>query len=774
MMPEAPRFPQDSGTVRAAAAGPEPVFGYPEADQPGAAQTRDNGKEWLEHPAELASVPPTGQSVEAVEAQPPAVPPPSLESGPGPADPRFESAQPQSEHDPAVTLTGPRVRMGAGLNYGTMIGQLIQETFRIHRGLPLPPDWVNQQLTGYVQPQNEPTLADKLYKTNVLVLTAAAAGSGRWTTALKLLKHAPDGPLTIRRVRREAGDEFQMSGLRSRERTGWILDLRAPGENVPPGTMLGIELAQAQILKDAHSYLVVLLSPGLWEQIGAGASNLADELDPPDAADVLVSHLNKGEICPDPGEWARDHRIQLHLKGLNPGQARSWVQTIEQVELDYGARAAAGAVPADAFAEKVDAAIKSHSGWFDEIANWHSDPARTSFERNYLLTMAVYDSVFEDRQVDDVHEKVTSLAGALGEIVTPPRGHEGPGLVELTRKAGAKLQPSGIVVFPGPGYAEAVTDYFWLDRPHLLDGFTRWTVKQCLGQEQPYQSRLADKVIPWVLRHTQSTRSTPFLRSVAERWSEEPRLANHAADLLTAACLDQLIGKLTRDALGDWVGQARTTAALKRTLTQVFQAIAPVYPKATLRRLATLAESAEPAVGDAVGAAIRALWEDKELRPRLLEVVTAWPESPKREVQQAAVNAFLHVARTANRTGIPVLIADDTATSAWVTNSWRRVLEEADLSDLALEAARAWLDAAATSPSEYDRVMNVFVSAVHGTRGDDQRGTRSYNLMRIAEDWRILGQVLDEADRNRIRADLVDRMRESDPQTVTRESTGGA
>jgi len=761
--------------VTAPAVGPEPAFRYPAHDQPTDAQVRDEGEEGRGKPSEFASVPVTGQSAEAAEVQPPAVlQPPSPGGGPGAVSLRPEITPTRSEHDPAASVTGPRVRMGAGLNYGTMIGQLIHETFRIHRGLPLPPDWVNQQLMGYVQPKNEPTLADKLYNTNVLVLTAAAAGSGRWTTALKLLKYAPDGPLTIRRVRREAGDEFQMSGLRGRERTGWILDLRAPGENVPAGTMLGVELAQAQILKDAHSYLVVLLSPGLWEQTGAGASDLAEELDPPDAADVLVSRLDKGESCPDPGEWAKDHRIQLHLKGLNPGQVRGWVQTIEQVELDYRARAALEAPPADAFAEKVDAAIKSHSGWFDEIAAWHSDPARTSFERNYLLAMAVYDNVFEDRQVDDVHEKVTSLAGALGETVTPPRGQEGPGLVELTRKAGAKLQPSGIVVFPGPGYAEAVTDYFWLDRPHLLDSFTKWTVRQCLEQELPYQSRLAGKVVPWVLRHTQSTRSTPFLRSVAERWSEEPRLAGHAAELLTVACLDQLIGKLTRDALGDWVGQARTTAALKRTLTQVFQGIAPVYPKATLRRLAALAESAEPAVGDAVGAAIRALWDDEELRPRLLEIVTAWPESPKPEVRRAAINAFLHVARAADRTGIPVLIADDAATSAWVTSSWRRVLEEADLSNLALEAARAWLDAAATSPGEYDRITNVFVRAVHGTPGDDLRGTRSYNLMRIAEDWRILGQVLDEVGRNRFRADLVDRMRESDPQTMTRESTGGA
>ncbi len=382
------------------------------------------------------------------------------------------------------------------------------------------------------------------------------------------------------------------------------------------------------LLKNANSYLVVLVGSELWNQIGEGASTVAEILEPPEPAEVLMSYLRQGNICPNPAQWVQDHRIKPHLERLPPGQVYEWARTIQQTEIDY--RAVTGELPEETFRKKIDAVIKSRSGWFRELSDWHSRDGRTSFERNYLLTVAVFDDVFEDRPVEDIHEKVASLAASLGEAGVSHRGQQGPGLIELTQQIGAILQPNGMVRFPGPGYAEAVMDYFWLDRPHLLDNFTKWTVDQCLELEQPYQSALANKVIPWVLHHSQSTRSTPFLRSVATRWSEDPRLLDHAVDLLVAACLDSQIGNLTRNAVATWLGQAKTTPTLKCALARVFQSLAPAYPTSMLRRLAELAESPEAAVGEAVGAAIKALWDDTELRARLHETLRIWSESPSR------------------------------------------------------------------------------------------------------------------------------------------------
>ena len=726
---------------------------------------------------ELAQVTVNEQAADdtAGAGRPPMLPPTHIEDDQVPPGEVAGNTQLVSESAPVAEARGaaPHVDIRAGLNFGTMIGQLIQAAVRIHRGQPLPRDWVDEQLAAYVSPKNEDTVAKKLYDRSVLVLAAETVGSGRWTTALKLLRHAPGDELTIRCVRRETGDDFTMEGLRDRERTGWILDLRAADESVPAGAMFGHELTQTKILKDNKSYLIVLVGAELWNQVGEGAGALAEILEPPDPADVLVSLLRERRIYSNPIEWTQDHRIRPYLERLLPGQVYEWAQTIEQVEVDYQAKAIPGEPPAEMFGKKVDAVIKSRSGWFGGLAGWHSKPGRTSFERNYLLTMAVFDGVFEDRPVEDIHEKVASLAATIGEATATARGQGGPGLVELTREAGATLQANGIVRFPGPDYAEAVMEYFWLDRPHLLDSFTKWTVEQCLQLEQPYQGTLANKVIPWVLHHSQSTRSTPFLRSVAARWSEDSRLVDHAVELLIAACLDPQIGNLTRNATTSWIGQAKTTPALKCALAQVFQGLAPAYPTSMLRRLAELAESPEPGVGEAVGAVMKALWDDTELRPRLHEALTTWSKSSKPTVRRAAINAFLHLALNIDETGVPSLMGLG-ATPTWVIDSWRRVLEEDEPGPLALEVGRVWLDAATTSTDAWELTMNMFERAVHETLADDRRGTRSLNTTRIAEDWRILGQALDEATRNQLRAKLVDRVRVAGPHTALRESGGGA
>ena len=726
--------------------------------------------------AELAHATMSEQAADDTAATewPPISPPSRTDSEPVPAEEAAGNAHQAGESTPVAEArsAAPHADVRAGVNFGMMIGQYIQAAVRIHRGQPLPRDWVDEQLAAYVPPRNEAAAAAKLYAKHVLVLVADTIGSGRWTTALKLLRDAPDGELVIRQIRREAGGDFEMEGLRGRERTGWILDLRAAGESVPPGAML--ELNNAQILKDANSYLVVLVGSELWEQIGEGAGAVTEVLKPPEPADVLMSYLRHGRICSNPSEWAQHDKIKPYLERLSPGQAREWARTIEQTETEYRATAVHGELPPETFRKKVEAVIKSRSGWFKELADWHSQDGRTSLERNYLLTMAVFDGVFQDHPVEDVPDKVASLATSLGEAAVPLRGHQGPGLVELTQQIDTVLQPDGRLRFPGPGFAEAVVDYFWLDRPHLLDGFTKWTVDQCLKLEQPYQGALANKVIPWVLHHSQSARSTPFLRSVATRWSENPRLLGHAADLLVAACLDSQIGNITRKAVADWLGQARTTPALKCALARVFQNLAPVYPASMLRRLAELAESPEPGVGEAVGTAMKALWGDTELRPRLHEALTTWSESSKPTVRRAAINAFLHLALNIDETGVPALIAGSGPPPAWVTNSWRRVLEEDEPGPLALEAGRVWLDAATTSPEAWELTVNMFAGAVHESLSDDRRGTRSLNVTRIAEDWRILGQALDETTRNQLRASLVDRVRAAHPPTSGRESAGGA
>jgi len=212
---------------------------------------------------------------------------------------------------------------------------------------------------------------------------------------------------------------------------------------------------------------------------------------------------------------------------------------------------------------------------------------------------------------------------------------------------------------------------------------------------------------------------------------------------------------------------------MKCALAQVFQSLATAYPTSMLRRLAELAESPEPTVGEAVSGAIKALWDDPELRPRLYEGLRAWSESSKPSMRQAATNAFLRLAVNVDKAGLPELLARGDVPLSWVIDGWRRALEELDLGSLTLEVGSIWLDAAAGGSEAQQRVTDVLVRAVHDTLTGELRGIRYLNLVRIAENWRIFGHALDESTRNQRRAELVDRTRGAMPRSHLIEGSAG-
>ena len=106
-------------------------------------------------------------------------------------------------------------------------------------------------------------------------------------------------------------------------------------------------------------------------------------------------------------------------------------------------------------------------------------------------------------------------------------------------------------------------------------------------------------------------------------------------------------------------------------------------------------------------------------------------------------------------------------------DSWRRVLEESEPGSLTLNVGTIWLDASTTSPEapEHIHILSyVLFTKLLPTTG----GARFLNLIRIAENWRILGHALDEPTRNQLRAALVDHTREADPHSSPSERVGGA
>jgi hypothetical protein len=648
----------------------------------------------------------------------------------------------------------------AGQNNGQIIGQLFEEVQR-HSGAPLTREWVDNELKDYLPIGNEGELRRRLQENLVLVLFADHPGSGRWTAALRLLSTAPGNRLTIRRIRRESGDNFTMTGLRRRERTGWILDLRDPDESMPAKADFGHELLQNHDLRTDGSYLVVLASTALWERIGGGASQLAERPESPGPLKLFTAFLDSSGVT-EPEAWA--DRFKPRIGNLRPGQVREWARALISSYSEYQVKN--GRTPAadsDADVEKIVETVRNAvSGWMRELAEWHGAFERTSYDRNYLLLAAVYDGA----PIDAVHRQVASLAKALGEKgeqSEPLVGQQGPGLILLTWKIKAELLPNGRLRFPGPGFAEAVVQYFWLDRPHLTDAFTRWTVQLSLELKHPLGSQLAQRMAPWVLHHAQATSTTRLLRLVAAEWSEDRNLAEHAHNLLVMASLDPQIGSRVRKAIGAWVTQEGTSAALLRTLALVCKTLTPAHLQ-MLGRLGDLAHSTKEGVADAVGGAICDLWNDGDLHDRLRETLTLWFSSEQEPLQQAAASAFLYLALQQDGNGQPTLLSEpQTSAPDWVIRGWRTVLEADEPTPLARRAFMAWLDTAATRETFVESIGAALVSAVHDTPTDHLRGQRFLNLVRLAECWTIQSDVVGDQERKKFRRELERRTQQADP-----------
>jgi hypothetical protein len=668
--------------------------------------------------------------------------------------------------------SGIHIDIRAGRNDGLIIGQLIEAVQR-HSGAELRRDWIASELRDYVPYGNEAETGRLLRDNHVLVLYADHAGSGRWTAALRLLSALPETRLKIRRIKRNSGDTFSMAGLRRQALTGWILDLRDPGETIPAKSDFGHELSQADGLRADGSYLVVLTSTGLWEQISHGGEALARRLQPPDSREYFITLLSRSGVS-GLAEWAE--HFKPRIAGLRPAQVREWAEAFASGYSKF--KAEKGREPAlnnQDDVKAIDEVVRNAaSGWMEVLAKWHEEPGRTSYDRNYLLLAAVHDG----EPVDPVHRRVADLAKAIGEKggqAEPLAGQEGPGLIQLARQIKAELLPDGHLRFPGPGFAEAVVRYFWLDRPHLSDAFMRWTVQRSRELPDQQGSQLAERMVPWVVHHAQATSSTRLLRLVAEEWSEGSHLAPHAHHLLVMASLDQEVGSRTRKAICSWASQETTKPALLQTLAGVFKTLAPAHTQ-MLSRLADLAQSPKEGVTDSVGEAINGLWDNEEFRPRLRDALIAWLGSGQEPQQRAAASAFLHLALKTGSDGQLTMLGElQDSASSWVIRSWRSVLEASQPTLPALEAFMAWLDKAATEEASTDRVFATLVSAVHDAPGDELRGLRLLNLGRLGEYWVVNSQVLDGQRRNEIRQELQRHTQLADPHRPRpREGDGTA
>lgn len=637
---------------------------------------------------------------------------------------------------------GSRIEQHVGnVQGGTVVGVLIQQAMRQQRGDLLPAD-VIERVRGIYVPGGDYDSAEGLLKEHHLVVLHGAPGSGRYTTALRLLQQRVDA---IRQVRRDPDASFGIEEL-TEEDTGWILDVRSRDEKLPPD--FGLRLANDMAhLRGTRSYLVVAIDEVIWNRVGQHAAGLASALAPPPAEDVLRAHLKSASPPVDPESWLAEPGITQGIKGRLPGQVAAWAAAICSAEdLDRSRpRPVTEEDRAARRAESVASVIAAADDWRTHLMEWHTANEDSTY-RNYLLAAAVLDG----SPSETIYEAARTLAKALGEAEPNRRGQQGLGVVALTGKAGAELGADDTVWFNRPGYAEAVVEYFWADRPHLVGEFTRWSADQASHLPKELANPLVDRVSEWVLHYTGRKRTAKLLKSTVMAWAQPSANPAAAVDLLIAAALDPDTGQRARDAYRAWIRSdterrangkpAQMSSHAKSALAAACGRLAEIYSTAMVARLAELASGSttDDLVTRTVGEALAALWGQPDQRDTIRTTVADWSASPRGDQRKAAHLTFAHLAARRDPQGHPELLAAEASDDAraWITAGWRGVLTHQKPESVVSEAFGLWMDAATDQPGLRDRVLATLSDAVYPPAIDTTHGALLHvNILRLLYAW---------------------------------------
>ncbi|WP_327122483.1 hypothetical protein [Streptomyces sp. NBC_01727] len=686
------------------------------------------------------------------------------------AQPRLASAEDaarteEAEHrDPSTeSYWTAQANQHVGINRGVIIGTLIEQGIRRLRGTTLTRKDVDAHLRTYVRDQNDDFAISKILADGPVAVLIGANGSGRLSTALDVLRRRVGD--TIRQVRREPGTPFALDGLHE-HKTGWILDLRA--ESPPAG--FGRELAE-----DAHklppgSLLAVLIGTAAWEECGQGAAHLSRLLAGPLRCDILRKHLERAPLVIGSDRWIEAEPIQQGIADLQPSQIQAWANAIvntEDVERDKGRLTPARSTDDTYFTSLVQNVVKAAEDWRSDLLEWHTAHQDSDY-RNYLLAAAVLEGASSKK----IYEASTTLAKALKETPQSRPGQQGLGVVALTQKANADLQPDGRIRFRYHNYAEAVVDYFLDDRPHLLQEFTRWTAAQVTGLDEDRAEPLAQRVSHWVVHYTARHRRTGLLKSLAEQWSTTN--SDAACDLLVLAAVDDRTGELARNAYRRWTKPEAGphSADFTAVLIRACRRLAEAYPSSMLGRIAELAagvyhdgdakDGRTAHVTQAVSEALNALWDDSEQRSGIHRQLTQWAGDPHAPHRAAAQSTFAHLAQRRTPNG-PALLTNPSLDTAWLTDIWRNALPTTGWSPPVADAFAYWMQTALDHPEQRQTIEQIMRDTVHRAADPHYSANRLIAMQNLLYSWAPAPPAPQTIAATHLREQILTGLRAQDP-----------
>ncbi|MFJ3615430.1 hypothetical protein [Streptomyces hydrogenans] len=673
------------------------------------------------------------------------------------------------------------LRQEALFNFGEMtavkltavLGQLLEHS-------ELPRHYLETVRAVFAEPDGYSEAYEALAQPGAVLVLPREPGAGLAFTAHALLADlhlrtgARVGPVSFGSTAR-----FPLRRLPREENAGYLLELPADEEGTTAvSDDFGAMLPEIQkVLVDRSARLIVLTTPDQWQRIRRGAPpEVVPELAAPDPVKVARAWLAAEAPDIDAASWLADERILELLAGQAPSDVLQIVGLILKADearlLDRAEQRTSRGEPyeedPDGFNTKVLNVVKARTDWRKELLDWHSQPGRTDFERNFLLVAAL----LRNATVTHVYVKTAELCARFNRPVSL-EGQEAPGVLELVDKIQAELDPAADTVdFGRPGWDDAVLSYFWIDRPAARKTFLAWMAEAPTTRTHQFLETftrderllLANRVGAFAVRWATRHRKPEPLEKIISAWRRDDDLWKAAIDLISAAALHPAMGRFIHELLLRW-SKSKDDAALRKLAVDVCAGeFGRRYPSKALLRLGHAAGSEDPDVQKSLWAAVRTIWSDPTAREALFTSITTWcaPGSDRLDSgrRSFAALATLTIAESDGDTPVPVLLSgdgEDTEFQPSLTGlsvGWSALLSAADAEPS--EALCRWMDTAHHHLHLRHQVFSVLRGALN-VPDDPAHARRLRNQLHdLLYAWQPYPAPNADPDRVRLRHELTD------------------
>ncbi|WFF08722.1 hypothetical protein O7622_09295 [Micromonospora sp. WMMD1076] len=624
---------------------------------------------------------------------------------------------------------------------GTAIGAQVVLGFiqQDHAAEPITPSQLQSigslfaRSAGYYE-----VLFDLLAPGSIVVVTGKP-GVGKSITALALLSDISGivpGQRRFRRLGYGAERLIDVDRLRDSSDVCTILELPPDDDgrsgersSVSPGFMVSSRFgdhlnAMAAVMAESGGRLVVVIDERQWDRIGVNSPFKAHHVTPAPGAEIMRGWLERYGNR-DVDRWLSDDEIVRLLKDETPRGVMSVVHLIMRAD-----RAPVEQLPAvlqdrqlsemkvgdEIFQRRVFSVVAARRSWHKELLTWHSQPGRSSFERNFMLIAAAYG----DAPVGDVYDAAQRLGKHFGEPSAEfsTNGQEGIGVLQVVDRVGADLAEDA-VSFARPGWEDAVVKYFWADRPRCRDEFLSWLVNDVVrpvnGETESKEFR-AKRVVEFSLAFMVRFDKLDLLDTIVKSWHGDEALYEESVRLVSLACFDQSIDRRMHHKLRLWAsgGDVRLIEASARVCAGAFGL---AYPGKALVRLRHAARSNDPSVLKAVKEAVETLWNEKTTRPTLLKQVEAWCSGN----DSAGPNIFGALAAilddTHHKPSVLIAAQDNSSTAnlTAILSCWQTFLAAPVDENELDECVWSWFEACLASADEREFVLQLFRDVVNGS-----------------------------------------------------------